>query len=147
MLKYIVLAVAAGFFVPLQSLMNARTSDVLGGAFWATLVNFASGTLMAIALLAIIRAPVPSLEQVSRIPFYGWVSGFAGVLFVAQAAFTVPKLGAATMLAMIIAGQMVGSIVFDYFGILQPPHPVTWHKIAGAVLLLAGAWLVLRPEQ
>ena len=147
MLKYITLAAAAGFFTPLQALVNARTSHILGGALWATLVNFAVGTLMLVLILALIRAPVPTLEQVGRVPFYGWISGLAGVLFVAQAAYTVPKLGAAAMLALVIAGQMFGSIAYDHFGVLQASQPVSWQKIAGAALLLAGVWLILRPGE
>ncbi len=65
MLKYIAFAALAGFFLPLQALINARTSQVLGGAFWATLVNFAGGTVFALLILAALRTPVPSLDQVA----------------------------------------------------------------------------------
>lgn len=147
MLKYIALAAAAGFFLPLQALINARNSGVLGGTLWATLVNFAGGTLMLIAVLALIRSPVPTLGQAGRIPLYGWLSGFMGVLFVAQAAFTVPKLGAATMAALVIAGQMFGSVVYDYFGVLQTSQPAGWQKILGSLLLVAGVWLILQKAE
>jgi transporter family-2 protein len=147
LLKYVVLAALAGFFVPLQAVVNARTSHIIGGPLWATLVNFVGGTLMLIAVLVLLRAPVPSWEQLGRVPVYGWFSGVAGVLFVAQAAFTVPKLGAAAMIALVVAGQMFASILYDHFGILQTPHPVSWEKLAGAVLLLAGVFLILRPDR
>jgi len=147
MLQYIALAALAGFFLPLQALVNARTSDVLGGAFLATLVNFLGGTIILIAILLAIRSPVPTAAQIGQVPLYGWITGIAGVFFVAQAAFTVPKLGAAAMIAVVVAGQMFGSMVFDHFGILQSSHPVTLQKIAGAILLLTGVWLILRPGQ
>jgi transporter family-2 protein len=147
MLNYVALAAFAGFFLPLQALINARTSHVLGGPFWATLVNFAGGTLMLIALLTIARAPAPSWEQIGRVPPYGWISGLFGVMFVAQAAFTVPKLGAVAMLAVVVAGQMFGSIVYDHFGVLQQPQPVSWDRLAGVLLLLAGVYLILRPDR
>ena len=111
----------------------------------AAFVNFASGTIMLLALLAIVRVPVPTIEQIGRVPIYGWFTGLAGVMFVAQAAFTVPKLGAAAMTAIIIAGQLSASIVFDHFGLLQTPQPVTWDKLGGVLLLFAGVWLILRP--
>ena len=68
-------------------------------------------------------------------------------MFISQATVTVPKLGAAAMIAMVIAGQLFASMVFDHFGILQQAHPVSWHKIVGALLLLAGVWLILRPGE
>ncbi len=147
MLNYVVLAALAGFFLPLQALINARTSHILGGPFWATLVNFTGGTLMLMALLAITRAPVPSWEQFGRVPSYGWISGLFGVMFVAQAAFTVPKLGAVAMLAVVVAGQMFGAIVYDHFGVLQEPQPASWDRIIGVLFLLAGVYLILRPDR
>jgi transporter family-2 protein len=147
MFKYIALAAASGFFLPLQALVNARTSYILGGPFWATLVNFAGGTAMIIVVLLALRAPVPAMEQIARVPSYCWFSGFMGVLFVAQAAFTVPKLGAAAMIALVIAGQMFGSMAYDHFGVLQNGEPVSWEKALGAVLLLAGVYLILQPNK
>jgi transporter family-2 protein len=145
MLKYIAAAAAAGLFLPLQALVNARTSGILGGPFIATLVNFAGGTIILIVLLVFLRAPIPTAEQIGRMPFYAWFSGLAGVMFVAQAAYTVPKLGAAAMISLVIAGQMFASIAFDHFGVLQTPQPITPYKAAGALLLLAGVFLILRP--
>lgn len=147
MFKYIALAAAAGFFLPLQALVNARTSHVIGGPLWATLVNFAGGAVMMAVLLAALRMPVPTWDQIGRVPFYCWFSGLMGIFFVGQAAFTVPKLGAAAMIALVIAGQMFGSIFYDQFGILQAPQPVGWEKILGAVLLLAGVYLILQPNK
>lgn len=144
---YVALAAFAGFFLPLQALINARTSQVFGGPLMATLVNFVGGTVALVVILAVMRAPIPTAEQIGKVPFYAWFTGLAGVMFVAQAAFTVPKLGAAGMAAIAITGQLIASMVFDHFGVLQQAHPVTWQKIAGAVLLLGGIWLILRPGE
>jgi transporter family-2 protein len=147
MLRYIFLAAASGFFLPLQALVNARTSHVLGSTLWATMINFIGGALMLAALLVATRVPVPTLEEAGRVPPYGWVSGFMGMFFVAQAAFTVPKLGAATMMALVIAGQMFGSMTYDYLGVLQTPHTIGSQKILGVLLLIAGVWLMLPRAQ
>lgn len=147
MLPYIAAAALAGFFLPLQALINARTSQLLGGPFMATFVNFAGGTLMLVAILAAMRSPLPTVEQIGKMPVYGWFTGLAGIMFVAQAAYTVPKLGAAAMIALVIAGQMFASMAFDYYGVLQTPQPITWHKIVGAVLLLSGVYLILQPAK
>lgn len=146
-MHYIALAALAGFFLPLQALVNARTSQVFGGPLMATLVNFVGGTIALVIILAVIRAPIPAAEQIGKVPFYAWFTGLAGVMFVAQAAFTVPKLGAAAMIAVVIAGQLFASMVFDHFGILQQAHPISWQKIMGALLLLGGVWLILRPGE
>jgi len=147
MLYYVALAALAGFFLPLQSLINARISGLINGPMLAALVNFVSGTIAIVLLIALFRIPLPTAAQASQVPSYGWLTGLFGAFFVAQAAFTVPKLGAAGMIALVVTGQMFGSMVFDHFGIMQPVHPVTLQKALGAVFLMAGVFLILRPGQ
>jgi transporter family-2 protein len=55
----------------------------------------------------------------------------------------VPRLGAATTLALIIGGQMLGSLAFDHMGPLGvPQHPVTPQRLVGVVLLIGAVMLV-----
>jgi transporter family-2 protein len=55
----------------------------------------------------------------------------------------IPRLGAATVLALIVVGQMLGSLTLDHFGILGiPQHPVNPTRLAGAGLLIAGVVLI-----
>jgi transporter family-2 protein len=144
---HIALATFAGFLMPLQALINARTAAVVGGTFWPTVINFAGGTVMIAAIAVTMRVPPPAAEQIVRIPWYGWFSGLLGLIFVAQAAFTIPKLGAAAMMSLIVAGQLLGSLLFDRLGILQEAQPITWEKLAGVGLLMAGVFLILRPDR
>lgn len=146
-MQYIALAAIAGFFLPLQSLINARISGMINGPIMAALVNFVGGTVALLLIIALFRIPLPTAAQAAQVPSYGWITGLFGVLFVAQAAFTVPKLGAAGMIALVVAGQMLGSIALDHFGVLQPVQPVTLQKALGAVFLMAGVYLILRPGQ
>ena len=55
----------------------------------------------------------------------------------------VPTMGAATVLSLIVVGQMLGSLVFDHFGILGLPHqPISLVRLAGAAFLVLGVILV-----
>lgn len=145
MTKYIALAAFAGFLLPLQALVNARASAVFGSPFWPTLVNFIGGLVILVPLITFLRLPAPTLELAGRVPVYAWFSGVVGVIFVAQAAYTIPQLGAAGMISLAVAGQMFGSMLFDHFGILQDPDPISLQKALGAIFLIAGTWLILRP--
>ena len=144
---YIALAALAGLLLPLQSLIAARVAGTINGPIMAALVNFAGGTLTLVLLVLLFRIPWPGGVKLASMPGYGWLIGMFGAFFVAQAAFTIPKLGAAAMVAVVVTGQIIGSIAMDHFGILQPAQPVTMQKAIGAVLLLAGMFLVLRPGQ
>jgi bacterial/archaeal transporter family-2 protein len=145
MLLYIALAALTGLLLPLQSLIAARLAEAINGPLMAALVNFVGGTLALALVIVLFRVPWPSGAQAASVPAYVWMSGLLGAFFVAQAAFTIPKLGAAGMVALVVAGQMIGSVLMDHFGILQPVQPVTLQKLLGAVFLLAGVVLILRP--
>ena len=55
------------------------------------------------------------------------------------------RLGAASTIAFIIAGQMVASIILDQFGLLNlPVHPTSVVRLGGVTLVISGAYLVLR---
>jgi transporter family-2 protein len=145
MLQSIALATLAGLLLPLQSLINARIGATMNGPMMAALVNFVGGSLGLLVLILLFRVPWPSSAQAAMMPSYSWLTGLLGAFFVAQAAFTVPKLGAAGMIALVVAGQMVGSILLDHYGIMQPVQPITLQKLAGAALLFIGVMLILRP--
>jgi hypothetical protein len=64
-------------------------------------------------------------------------------IFIGLGIFLVPQLGAATFFALLIAGQMLGSIAFDHFGLLGVPvHPISAVRVAGAALLVGGVILI-----
>ena len=72
-----------------------------------------------------------------------WTGGALGAYFVAATIFLAPKLGATTMVALLLAGQMVASLALDHFGLLgYPIHPVSLGRIAGVVMIAGGVMLV-----
>ena len=71
--------------------------------------------------------------------------GLLGAIYVASVTMLGPRLGAMTMVALVIAGQLTVALVVDQFGILGYPQiAVTPTRLLGAALLLAGALLVVR---
>ena len=55
-----------------------------------------------------------------------------------------PKLGAAALLALVILGQLVTSLLVDHFGWLGfPQHPLTLMRLLGATLLFGGVLLIV----
>ena len=57
--------------------------------------------------------------------------------------FLAPRLGAATMTAVMLSGQLVASVLLDHYALVGfPEHPVSPLRLAGIALLFAGAWLL-----
>src|SRR5689334_10835575 len=139
----IVLAVAAGISLVVQQALNANLRTALNSAAWSGFMSYFLGVLCMAALALLMRDPVPSVATAARIPWFAWSGGLFGAIFIGLAIFLVPRLGAATFFALLIAGQMLGSIAFDHFGVLGVPvHPVSAVRIAGAALLVAGVVLI-----
>jgi transporter family-2 protein len=56
-----------------------------------------------------------------------------------------PKLGAGALVALIVAGQLIFSVLLDHFGwfgFLQHPANVT--RLAGCSLMIVGVFLISR---
>jgi bacterial/archaeal transporter family-2 protein len=96
-------------------------------------------------LAVIVAAGKPRLSAAlaARASWASWMGGIFGAIFIATAIFMIPRLAAATVLALIVVGQTLGSLAFDHFGLLGvPQYPATLIRLAGAVLLVLGAILI-----
>lgn len=139
---YLVLALLAGALLPVQAAINAALRQPLGHPIWASLASFVAGTA-ALALFALAsRLPLPA-NGFGGIETWKWTGGVLGAVFVTLAVVLTPRLGPATAFALIIAGQLLASVVMDHFGVLGvPQHALSAPRVAGAVLMLAGVWLM-----
>ena len=87
--------------------------------------------------------PTPSWKLVAEVPWWAWSGGLFGGAFILLAILLLPTLGAATLFALVIAGQVLAAITLDHFGALGlTPHPISTARLAGAVLLIAGVALM-----
>lgn len=138
-----ILAGTAGISLVVQQALNANLRAALNSAVWSGFMSYFVGVICMVALALVLQDPLPSVATAARIPWYAWSGGLFGAIFVALAIFLVPQLGAATFFALLIAGQMLGSIVFDHFGLLGVPvHPVSAIRVVGAALLVGGVVLI-----
>jgi len=75
-----------------------------------------------------------------------WIGGLFGAIYIAISVLLLPRLRVATVIALLVAGQMIGSLAFDHLGLFcLPVHHITAARALGAMLLLAGAVLVSTP--
>lgn len=138
------LAMIAGVLMAIQAPTNAILGKASGSPVVAAFISFLVGT---VALGAAVAAGSGRLlaPELRLVPWYAWLGGLYGAFFVAVAAFGAPKIGVGPLLTAAIAGQLVGAIVLDHYGLLGVTRqPVSIGKIAGVALVLFGAWLVRR---
>ncbi len=136
-------AAVAGVAFVVQQAANAKLRGALGSGLWAGFTNFAVGGVAVLVLIALLRESVPPLAAAGRAPWYAWIGGLLGALYIVGSVFLLPRIGAAALIALILVGQMLTSLVFDHFGLLGVPvHEANVARIVGAVLLIAGVGLI-----
>jgi transporter family-2 protein len=124
--------------------MNTTMARIVGTPLWASAVNFAVG-LVALVTLSLLYGSRTTLGSFAQVPAWAWFGGLLGAAYVASVTLLGPRLGAMTLLALVIAGQLLAALVVDQFGLIGFPQvPVTPARLLGAALLLAGALLVMR---
>lgn len=138
------LAALVGAALTVQIGMNSTLRFGLGSPILATIVNFAVG-LAALVAVAIASGARVTPGATSSVPAWAWLGGLLGAAYVASTTVLGPRLGAAALLALTLAGQMIAALAVDQYGVLGfPQNPVTPARLAGAVLLVVGALLVIR---
>jgi transporter family-2 protein len=137
------LALTAGASVVLQQVLNANLRTALRSAAWSGFVSYAVGLVCMGVLALALRDPLPTAATAAHIPWWQWSGGLFGAIFIGLAIFLVPQLGAATFVALLVAGQMFASVAFDHFGVLGlASRPLDAWRLLGVALLIGGVVLI-----
>ncbi|MDK2124440.1 DMT family transporter [Parachitinimonas caeni] len=137
-------AFAIGCVVPLQAAVNNQLKVGLGGStLLAALVSFLVGTA-ALAVLALLTGQRwQQLGGLHQLAWWQLTGGLMGAAFVFGTTLLAPRIGVAAMVSLIIAGQMMFSLLFDRFGWLGvATRELSTPRLIGAACLLVGVLLV-----
>jgi transporter family-2 protein len=143
-LLFLLMAFVIGLVIPLQSAVNSALRYALdSGSLLAALVSFGVGTAILAAACLATGQPFGSLSGLPRVVWWQWLGGLMGAFFVFGSTLLAPRIGLAAMISLIVAGQVLSSLICDHFGWLGlQVRGISWIRLAGAFLLLAGAVLV-----
>ena len=142
---YILAALAAGVMMPTQAATNNKMAGFVDSPVLAALISFAVGTVALFVYVLLSGTPLTNLSAVREAPMIAWIGGLLGAFFVAATVALVPRLGVAMTFSLIIAGQMLVTLVIDHFGLLGVPvKEVSPARIAGILLITAGVVLIRR---
>ncbi|WP_410497744.1 DMT family transporter [Chitinibacter sp. S2-10] len=141
---YALFALVIGLIVPLQAAVNNQLKAVIGGStLLAALVSFGVGVLTLLLMCMVSGQKMGGLLSLGKVEPWMLIGGVLGAMFVFGTTLIAPKLGAASMMALIIGGQVIASLLFDRFGWLGLPlREVSWPRLLGAALIIVGVLLV-----
>lgn len=134
-----------GASLAVQIGLNATMRQHVDSPLAAALINFLVGTLALFVFVLLGRGSLPVLAQASGAPWWTWTAGLLGAMFIASSTVLGPLIGGATFLALLVAGQMIAALAIDHYGVLSfPVRPVDGWRIAGALCVVAGVFLMAR---
>lgn len=103
------------------------------------------GALIAGAVLLVTRRSLDGYADAFGAPKWLWLGAAIGVFVVAAITISAPRIGTTATVALLIAGQLGAALAIDRFGWFGIDRvAVTWFRVLGVVLLVAGAALTLR---
>ena len=140
-LLLLLFAVVAGSFLPLQAGVNARLSHFVGGPVRASMISFAVGALAL--FLVVVLFYRHGHTHAKDAPWWAWVGGLLGAFYVTATVVVPVRIGAAAFFGILVAAQLVMSVLVDQFGWIGFPQKATSPlRLVGVALLIGGALLV-----
>jgi transporter family-2 protein len=139
--SYLVFALLAGAMLPIQFGINAQLATWVGGSIRAAFVSFVVGAVALFLAVLVAQRGLP--DRSGDAPWWVWIGGVLGAFYVLGSIVTAPKLGAATLVALILAGQAIASLLVDHYGWVGfEENPITPLRLLGVALLAGGVALV-----
>lgn len=137
---------ALSFFVgalnTVQSGSNAALGKTLGQPILAALVVTLVNLLTYLAASAVLGIGWPK-APLGAVPWWAWLGGVFGGLYVLCAIFFADKLGAGIFTGLTLTAGIVASVLLDHYGLVGfPQHTANWQRLAGAAIMIAGLAVV-----
>lgn len=138
------LGILSGAFIAVQAPINSQLARGLGLPVAAAAFSFLSGAIvLGLATVLVTRGQGISLDWRAPAPWLFVAGGILGGAYVTISTILIPRIGAAALMAFLVAGQLVAGMLLDRIGFLgMAVREISLGRLAGAVLLMAGAMLI-----
>ncbi|HEX6700483.1 MAG TPA: DMT family transporter [Gaiellaceae bacterium] len=139
----VALTLAAGLSGAVQLAVMGRLGERIG-AVPALAFAACVSAAVALAALLLVRQSFSGLADATRQPKWMWIGGVAGAFIVFTVTFVAPRIGAFGTTGVFLAAQLTMAVLIDRFGLFGLNRiGLGWGRVAGLVLLAAGAALTL----
>ncbi|MBW6507477.1 MAG: DMT family transporter [Rhodobacteraceae bacterium] len=142
-IPYMIAAICVGVLVSAQPPLNAILSRALGGAYAATFISVLVALMFSLLVLAVAGKGGLSGAALISVPWWVYLAGVVGALFVGAGVVIAPVTGALLFFVCILTGQLLGAMIMDHYGAFGLiVREVSVLRLAGFALVLAGALMV-----
>lgn len=133
-----------GALMPVQAILNSKLGRQIGGPLMGSLMSFAIGLVFLLALnLATNATAVGQLRPANTSPWWIWLGGLLGAVFVGFITWVNQKQGIALTFSLVVSGQLLVSLFIDHYGMFGSAiRTITLEKILGVALIIGGMLLI-----
>ena len=133
-------ALAAGIAIATQGAMNQTLARTNGPLTAVAVSGFGAGTLALTALLA-----TRGFTPLGPASVWTYLGGVCGLVLLLGITLAVPRIGALSTAALVVAAQLTMAAAIDHLGWLGvSSRPLSLPKIVGLVGVMCFAWLTVR---
>ncbi|QBO37157.1 DMT family transporter [Periweissella cryptocerci] len=136
--------VIAGMLSATQQAINGQLGVVVGSPLKATFISFLiSWFVVLLMVLVIDHRPIPTKAEIKGLPWWAWIGGVLGSLFVLLTVILVPRIGAGLTVTTALIGQIGGSVIVALWGMWRSPKaPVKRLQVIGIVVMIIGVLVI-----
>ncbi len=136
-------AFGAGILNTVQSGSNTMLRKGLEQPVWSVVVVFAVALATALLAALVSGQRLPQGGGIAAVPWWGWVGGVFGAIYVFSMMLMAERLGAAVFMGLTVTAAVLTSLVMDHFGLLGfEVRGAGLGRVAGGLLMVAGLGLI-----
>lgn len=133
-----------GAVLPVQAVLNNKLGKQTGGPLIGSLLSFLIGLIFLLIINLVTNyTALTSIKPLSVTPWYAWLGGLLGAVYVTCIILVNQQQGVALTFALVVTGQIFISLLIDHFGLFgSAVQPISLAKCIGALLIIAGLFLI-----
>lgn len=135
--------IVSGVLNALQTGTNTQLGKSLGQPIAASFLVYLVGLLTLAVSAPFLGFSFSAYGRLGQAPWWAWLGGVFGVVYVLAMVYVTDKVGAGTFTALTVTAAIVTTVLLDHFGWLGlEVHPASAGRIIGCVLMVGGVILV-----
>jgi bacterial/archaeal transporter family-2 protein len=137
----LLIGLTAGMAIGIQAPLSSMISQRLG-VFESVFIVHMGGALVALLPILVYGG---KLAQWRTLPWYALCAGIFGLVVIFAMSFMIPRIGVASALITLLAGQLLVGSILDHFGLLgavQRSFDLT--RAIGLAIVMFGVWVTVK---
>ena len=141
----VLLMVVAGVLNTIQAGSNSTLNKTLHSPLWSMVAVFTVALASTLIAVLVTGERPPSTFIAAGVPWWGWIGGMFGALYIFSMMKSADQLGAAVFMGVTVTLAVLTSLVMDHFAMLGfDEHRAGIGRIAGGLLMILGLGLIAK---